>query len=80
MYLFLLLCFVVDNFNFFRNLRNVVLGARDLTQPDKKVISIAEKYIHPSYGNIEYGNDIMLLKVSRFSYIYISYVKIDLVQ
>ncbi|XP_078141669.1 granzyme B-like isoform X2 [Centroberyx gerrardi] len=45
---------------------SVVLGTHDLKSVNEKTIRYdVVKYKHPSYVDIEYGNDIMLLKLSR---------------
>lgn len=50
----------------FRNPRRIVLGTHDLSKPADTVKDVIMKCIHPHYIGVGNGNDIMLLKVSRF--------------
>ncbi|XP_035508518.1 mast cell protease 8-like [Morone saxatilis] len=45
-------------------LSHVVLGTHNLKKADKTERNIAMKCKHPSYQNVETGNDLMLLKLS----------------
>ncbi|XP_044216469.1 duodenase-1-like [Thunnus albacares] len=47
------------------NPTNVVVGTHNLRKAGHRMIPIVKKCKHPSYENIAYGNDIMLLKLSR---------------
>ena len=47
---------------------SVVLGTHNLKEAGRTMTPIVKKCKHPSFENVEKGYDIMLLKVSRFSY------------